>query len=146
MLTQHYNYYIGQLLIAALTSVQGIIALLFLAGGIWALFALRTKRPGLRLPVFWLCLVASVGLITNGFYSSIYEFDEDPQSLIDTGKLTDDADCGPAWTNWAKGGYGMGNPCPAGCYRALTLRKQMQMSGFPPFPNYRREVQCLRAE
>ena len=146
MLAQDYAYYIYKVLLAGIPSLAGILSLIFFAAAVAAYLTLGKPKPGLRMPAFWLSLVVALALQTTAFYSAVYEYDEQPETLTETGLLDTEPACGVAWSNWAKGGYGMGNSCPSGCIRGLTLRKQLKMTGFPPWPNYRREHQCLTYE
>ena len=143
MLTQEYTYYIFKVLLAGLPSIPGALFMLFLLGAVYGLLNTVTGKGMLT---FWVCLILAIAAGLTTFYTAVYEFDENPQALIAKGAPQNDEECGTAWSNWAKGGYGMGNTCPKGCYRGLTLRKQLSMSGFPPWPNYRREMQCLKYE
>ena len=54
--------------------------------------------------------------------------------------------CGVAETSWTKSGYGTGNPCEWGCLRGLVVAKRMRLSGFPPWPEYKRTMQCWSRE
>ena len=144
MLSQHYSYYLFNVLLAGLPSILGALFLLTLTATLYVLFIYKSPR---KILVVWSSLVITLGLGVGTFYNAVYEFEEDPQLLIDAGAPDLNEACGTAWTNWIRGGYGQGgNRCPEGCYRGLTLRKQMRMSGFPPWPLYRREMQCLAIE
>ena len=87
--------------------------------------------------------ITSLGaLFAVTLYTTTFEFEERPETLEFSGLSDGAPTCGTGWTGWAKSGYGMSNPCPKSCYRGLTLRKQLRMSGFPPWPGYRREQPC----
>ena len=146
MLTQDYAYYLFRILMAGLPSLPGILMVLFLLGAFISLAVFKPSRPKLRAYAFWLSLLASALLAVFILYTASFEFEEQSDTLSETGLPDLASSCGTGWTNWTKAGYGMGNPCPKGCYRGLTLRKQLKMSGFPPWPQYRRELQCWTNE
>lgn len=141
MLIQHYAYYLWKITSAGLLSLPGILSILLL---ITAVAALRVLSRGglLRTAVFWLLLIAAVASFVVAFNNAVYDFDEDPDSLVIPGLPAGEPDCGEVWSGWIRGGYGMGNPCPKGCYRGKVVSKQMRMRGLPPWPEYRRELQC----
>jgi hypothetical protein len=142
MLTQDYAYTLLKVFIAGIPTLPGILTVLFFLGVFVSLIAFKTFKPGLRPYVFWLSLLASLLLFTVTLYTTTFEFEERPETLEFSGLPDGAPTCGTGWTGWAKSGYGMSNACPKGCYRGLTLRKQLRMSGFPPWPGYRRELQC----
>ncbi|MGI9308064.1 MAG: hypothetical protein ACR2P6_02305 [Gammaproteobacteria bacterium] len=81
-------------------------------------------------------------LSTVGFYTAIYDVEQEADFLQIAKEYPDDKDCGSAWTHWFPAGSGLVNPCKKGCYRGTTLRQQIKMVNFPPWPVTRREIQC----
>jgi hypothetical protein len=146
MLVQDYSYYLYKLLLGGIFSLAGMLIVLFLVGAFAALELLKTRNPRIRMPAFWSLMALAVIALVVSFYTSFYEFEEHPETLVFEGLPLGAPDCGTAWTGWIKGAYGISNPCPWGCYRGIVLRKQLRMSGFPPWPEYRRELQCWRRE
>jgi hypothetical protein len=145
MLINHYSFYVLKLLQAGLLSPLGLLSVALFIAAIASRLLLKQK-PLLRAMGFWVLLIVSLGLQGTAFYTAIYEFDEQPETLVFETLPQGEPDCGTAWTTWLKAGYGINNPCPKGCYRGLVARKQLGMSGFPPWPNYRREMQCWRRD
>lgn len=141
MLTHDYSFYFLKLAFAALFEPFGLLAIVFLCLGSAAWVLLKGKQWRLTA-----CFSATVlGLIVywQAFGNAIYEYDEQPETLVIQSIPAGEPDCGTAWTGFIKSGYGVGNPCPAGCYRGIVLRKQLRMRGLlPPWPEYRREMQC----
>ncbi|MCP4929752.1 MAG: hypothetical protein GY918_11920 [Gammaproteobacteria bacterium] len=146
MLTHDYAYYLLKVFIAGLPSLPGILTLLLFIGALISRAVFKSFKPELRTYTFYLCLLGSAVLATITFYSAILELDERPDTLEFTGLPDGEASCGSRWTNWIKSGHGTANPCPKGCYRGLTLQKEVTMSGFPPWPEYRVELQCWNNE
>jgi hypothetical protein len=142
MLTQNYAYYLLKVFIAGIPSLPGILSAFFVLCAFISLAVFKTSNPGLRPYVFWLSLLISALLAVVTLYTATFEFEEHPETLVFEGVPKGAPTCGTGWTTWAKGGYGISNACPKGCYRGLTLRKQLRMTGFPPWPRYRRELQC----
>jgi hypothetical protein len=142
MLTQDYTYYLFKVLEAGLLGIPGFIAILLLFAALILFLRQRATPTKLGYLSLWACLLLLMVVTSFAFYEGVYEYNEDAESLIEETFPEGSTDCGTAWTNWAKGGYGMGNPCPNNCYRGLTIRKQLSMSGFPPWPEYRREIAC----
>jgi hypothetical protein len=126
--------------------LPGILTLILLVGAIGSLSLFKKYRSEIRSYAFWSSFLLSLILGTVTLYTATFEFEEHPETLTFSGLPEGEPSCGTGWTYWTKGGYGTGNPCPKGCYRGLTLRKQMSMSGFPPWPDYRRELQCWTLE
>jgi|GEM_PF-2073858 len=141
MLINHYSFYIMKLLQAGLLSPLGMLSLALLLAAVTSRFLIKQKSV-VRTLAFWSLLVISIGLQGSAFYTAVYEFDEQPETLVFETLPQGEPNCGTAWTSWLKAGYGISNPCPQGCYRGLVVRKQLGVSGFPPWPNYRREMQC----
>ena len=141
MLINHYSFYILKLLQAGLLSPLGMLSVALLLAAFTSRFVIKQKSL-LRTSLFWGLLLVLLGLQGTAFYTSVYEFDERPETLSFETLPKGEPNCGSAWTSWLKAGYGISNPCPKGCYRGLVTRKQLGMSGFPPWPNYRREMQC----
>ena len=146
MLIQDYSYYLYKLMVDAAFSLVGIISILLLMGAIAALVSLKSSRPKLRVPAFGFLLIAAIVGFGVAFYSASYEFEEYPEQLVFDTLPEGEPDCGTKWTGWIKGGYGISNPCPQGCYRGMVLRKKISMTGFPPWPSYKRELQCWRRD
>jgi hypothetical protein len=146
MLTQDYSYFLLRILEDAALSFAGLLSIVLLVGAIGALYGLKVSRPNIRLPVFWSLLLAGSVSFMLAFYSATYEFEEHPEQLVFDSLPEGAPDCGTAWTGWLKSGYGISNPCPKGCYRGLVLRKKLSMNGFPPWPQYKRELQCWRRD
>lgn len=144
MLNQEYTYYVFKTFIAGLPSIPGILGLIVLFLSV-LVFLRLVKLPNSKL-LSLLSLALAIALLTTAFYGGIYEFDEKPETLAVYEPADNEGECGKVWTNWHKGGYGIGNRCPMQCYRNITLRKQLRMSGFPPWPEYRRELQCALLE
>jgi hypothetical protein len=136
--------YIDQLLttflsgLPSLYGLLGIITLLVMAA--LSFKVIETQRHNLALMV---SLGLTLFFFTTAFYTGVYEFDENPASLAVYDPTQNEGQCGKIWTRWMKSGWGMGNRCPVGCYQGITLRKQLSMSGFPPWPEHRWELQCV---
>jgi hypothetical protein len=146
MLVQDYSYYLYKLLLSGIFSIAGIVFVLSLLGAVYALIFLKAGSPRIRLLAFWSLLILAVIVLLVSFYTSVYEFEERPETLVFAELPLGEPTCGTAWTNWIKGAYGINNPCPSGCYRGVVLRKQLRMSGLPPWPEYKRELQCWRRD
>ncbi len=142
MLIQDYNYYLTKILLDGMISMFGILSILLLIVAFVALVVMRDKGSLLRIPVFLLMLSLAIASFINAFYSASYEFEEHPETIVFESLPAGEPNCGTAWTRWIKGAYGLSNPCPPGCFRGQVLRKQLSMSGFPPWPMYKRELQC----
>jgi hypothetical protein len=143
MLTQDYASTLFNVFMAGLPSVPGILTILLLVCTIISPRLIKASKPRLRAYAFRSSLLLLLILATTTLYTATFEYDEQPETLdLQVGERT----CNSGWSGWTKAGYGTGNPCPKGCYRGVTLRKQLSMSGFPPWPNYRRELQCLTNE
>ncbi|MGI9309439.1 MAG: hypothetical protein ACR2P6_09265 [Gammaproteobacteria bacterium] len=142
VLVYDYYFYLSMIGLAGLGSLPGLLSIALLLAAVAAFMRLPQRR-GL---VVWSLTIVSLGLFAVAFSNAIYEFDEGPETLdaVALGLPDGEPDCGAAWTAWLEAGWGLGNPCPKGCYRGLTISKQMRMKGLPPFPFYRRELQCWR--
>jgi hypothetical protein len=141
MLNQHYFYYIFKISEAAMQSALGLLAVAMLIASVVMFYKLQ-RGTRLRTLSTSLSLVLAVGLFSVAFSNSVFEFDEHPETLVSELLPAGEPDCGTGWSGFIRSGNGMGNPCPAGCYRGTILRKQMRMRGLPPWPEYRREMQC----
>ena len=141
MLIQNYAYYLWKITSAGLLSLPGMLSVLLLVAAVATLKLLKSGGA-LRTAAFWLILIAAVGSFVVAFNNAVYDFDENPDSLVIPGLPAGEPDCGTAWSGGIRGGYGMGNPCPQGCYRGKVVNKQLRMRGMPPWPQYRRELQC----
>lgn len=141
MLTQNYTFYVQKMLGEAVVTWQGLLAIVVFALALvvllWSSRAIRY-----RVALFWLGVLASVALFVVASLNAVYTFDERPETLVIETLPDGEPTCGTAWAGWIRSGYGMGNPCPAGCLRGKVLNKQMRMRGFPPWPEFRREMQC----
>jgi hypothetical protein len=141
MTNQEYSYQVLTTFLSGLPSLYGVLGIItLLVTAVLFFKVIEIQRHSLALLVS-LCL--TLIFFTTAFYTGVYEFDENPASLAVYDPTQNEGQCGTAWTRWMKSGYGMGNDCPAGCYRGITLRKQLSMSGFPPWPEHRWELQCL---
>ena len=143
MLNQHYFYYVFKISEAAFLSALGLLALAMLIVAVVALSKLQ-RGTWLRRFSTGVSIVLAIGLFFTAFGNAVYEFDEQPETLISELLPAGEPDCGTGWSGFIRSGNGMGNPCPVGCYRGTILRKQMRMRGFPPWPEYRREMQCWK--
>jgi hypothetical protein len=142
MLTQNYLYYIFKISEAAIQSALGLISVVLLIAAVVALFRLQ-RGTWLRTLSASISMILAITFFSMAFANGIFEFDEHPETLISELLPAGEPDCGAAWSGFISGGSGLGgNPCPAGCYRGLVLRKQMRMRGLPPWPETRREMQC----
>lgn len=141
MLNQGYFYYIFKIAEAAIQSALGLLAIAILIAATIMLFKLQRGTLLRKLSMSSSILLALI-LFSVAFNNAIYEFDEHPETLISDLLPAGDLDCGASWTGFRDSGNGIGNFCPAGCYRGIVLRKQMRMRGIPPWPQYRREIQC----
>jgi hypothetical protein len=141
MLLQNYTYYLWRIASAGLLTFSGILSIVLLIAAIalWVKFDSSSK---LRTPGYWLLLIAAIGCFMVAFNNATYEFNEDPDSLVIESLPAGEPDCGTALSKWIRGGYGIPNACPKGCYRGKVLRKAMRMRGMPPWPEYRRELAC----
>lgn len=142
MLIKNFAYYLSVILFAGLWSAFGIAALLLLGAALVILLLPAFKTRSIRVPAFWTLVSAGFICLLISFYTSVYEFDEQPETLVIESLPPGEPNCGTGTTNWTKAAYGIGNPCPPGCYRGLVLRKELRLTGFPPWPEYRRELQC----
>jgi hypothetical protein len=138
MLIQNYSYYLFRILEDGMMSLFGVLAILLIVGA----FVAFAKLPKFQWTAFGLLLVVGTVSFFAAFYSGQYEYEEHPESIVFETLPAGEPTCGTAWTGWIRGAYGIGNPCPEGCYRGNVLRKQMKMEGFPPWPMYKRQLQC----
>ncbi|MDP6437725.1 MAG: hypothetical protein QF790_10560 [Gammaproteobacteria bacterium] len=146
MLLQDYAFYFYRILAAGMLTPLGLLAIILLLAAISACIYFRRGRTNIQAFSAWVLLVAGMACLVTAFYSAVYEFDEQPESLAFDTLPKGEPTCDSAWSKWIKSGYGLNNNCPKGCYRGLVLRKQMRMGGFPPWPEYRRELQCWARE
>lgn len=145
MLNNSYSDFLSTIFLTGLQSVWGWAGLILAIAFLITVFFPVGPSGKLRVPVCWILAVAALVCLTTAFYSAIYEFDEDPESLVAEFALDTTQVCGSGTTVWTKAGYGFGNPCPTDCRkRGLTIRKEMRMTGFPPWPEYRLTLQCSR--
>jgi len=144
MLSSNYSDYVWTIFFTGLQSVTGIAGIALLIAALALIFLPIPISDRLRRPVLWALFPLAALCLATAFYTTIYVFDEDPEALI-TEFAIDSPVCGAASTLFLKAGYGFANPCnQKGCTRrGLTLRKEMRMTGFPPWPEYRTEFQCL---
>ena len=140
MLIQDYSYYLIKIFISGMMSLFGILSVVLIIGA----FVLFSKVPKFKWATFLIVFVLGITSLMTAFYSATYEFDEKPETIVFESLPSGEPTCGTEWTGWIRGAYGMGNPCGAGCYRGSVLRKQMKMEGFPPWPMYKRELQCWK--
>jgi hypothetical protein len=143
VLVKDYSYYLLQFIDLVLFSAWGFVVIVLLVAAV----AARIASPGWkfsfagRTPLLLIVVAAAVFLL--GFYSIEYEFDVSLERIEQAKTSPDDKDCGSAWTGWYATGLGYVNKCPKGCYRGITLRQTMKMSGiFPPWPVTNRELKC----
>ncbi|MGI9317605.1 MAG: hypothetical protein ACR2QW_09760, partial [bacterium] len=115
MLNQEYSYYLLKTFLAGLPTIPGVLGLLTLV--ICMALLLKLFNPERRTLFLWTGLTLSVALLTIAFYSAVFEFDENPDSLSVYNPADNEGECGTIWTNWIRGGYGIGSRCPKGCYR-----------------------------
>lgn len=141
MLNQHYFYYVFKISETAIQSVLGLLAIAILIAAIFILIKFP-RGAQFRLLSTNISILIAVILFSFAFSNAVYDFDEQPETLISELLPTGEPDCGTAWTGFRDTGNGIGNPCTWGCQRGKVLRKQMRMRGFPPWPQYRREMQC----
>ena len=142
MLLKNYFFYFSNVFYAGMFSIWGGLALLLLTALLAVFFLPALRAAAYRARLLQLLTVGSLITLGFAFYTGEYEFPEDAASLHFASLPAGEPTCGTAEHGWTKAGYGMGNPCPAGCYRGLTLRKKMRLTGFPPWPEYKRELQC----
>jgi len=142
MLIRDYSYYLYELALAALAEPLGILALLLLALAIVVLWWF--KQASWRLAASWCLLLAGAIVFGIAFSNAVYEYDEQPETYVIESLPPGEPDCGTAWSGFIESGQGYGNPCPKGCFRGKVLRKQLRMRGIPPWPQYRREMQCWK--
>jgi hypothetical protein len=144
MLVKDYTYYLWQFVEITLITAYGYLAIaLFIVALVARLFFSGKLQGLLRQAPLLLILISAVIFIT-GLYSVEYEFDISLDRLEQAKNNPDDADCGSAWTDWWPTGTGLVNRCPKGCYRGITVRQKMKLTGFPPWPLTNRELQCWR--
>jgi len=136
---QDYTFFLALFFDAALFSIPGLIGLIIALACIAAFFFLGASQQRHR--VCSVLAVCALGSFSFAFYSSVYEFDERPETLVFETLPAGEPSCGTRWSLWLDAGYGL-TGCSQGCYRGMILRKQMRMRGFPPSPQYRREYQC----
>ena len=140
MLIQDYSYYLLKILGNGMMSFVGILSIILIIGAFVALSKLEKMRGW----AFTGLLVAGLVAFGFAFYSAEYEFDEQPELIVFETLPEGEPTCGTAWSGWIRGAYGLGNSCPQGCFRGNVLRKKMKMEGFPPWPMYRREMECWK--
>lgn len=140
MLIKGYLHYLLNAASAAWITIPGLLSILLLIAGIGVLVFL--SRKGLKVWLAPALLVASAGSFTIAIYTAAYEIEQEYDYRAVAKEFPTDADCGAVWTNWFPAGAGLINPCGKGCYRGATLRQQMKMFHFPPWPKMRREIQC----
>lgn len=144
MLINNYSEYVWIIFLSGLQSPVGIAGITLIVIALAAQLLPAIIKASLRRPVLWMLWLSGFFCLITSFYNGVYIFNEDPESLIAEFSLNMTV-CDTAKTSWLKAGYGFANPCiNEGCRkRGLTLRKEMRMTGFPPWPEYRTEFQCL---
>jgi len=142
MLIQNLFYYMLAILVNGFSTLAGMVGLVLIFAAIAFLVFKVAEDSRFRLPAFWGALLAGLACLIFAFYSSVYVFDEQPEKLSFASLPSGEPTCGTAQTNWIKAAYGISNPCPWGCYRGKVLSKELRMRGFPPWPEYRRVLQC----
>jgi hypothetical protein len=140
MLIQDYSYYLIRILADGMMSLFGVLSVVLIIGA----FVLFSKVSKFKWTIFLIVLLLGITSLMTAFYSATYEFDEKPETIVFESLPSGEPTCGTVWTGWIRGAYGISNACGTGCYRGNVLRKQMKMEGFPPWPMYKREMQCWR--
>jgi hypothetical protein len=140
MLIQDYSYYLLKIYTDGMLSLLGILSIVLIVGA----FVVFSKLPKFKWTAFLIVFLLGLVSMMTAFYSTIYEFEEKPETIVFESLPSGEPTCGTGWTGWIRGAYGISNPCEYGCYRGNVLRKQMKMEGFPPWPMYKRELQCWR--
>ena len=140
MLNNDYSYFFIKIAGAGLTSLAGAASVLLVV--VWLILLLWGRDWRWRLPAVSSALLLAVGCFVLAFMNAVYTYDEQPGTLVIPSLPMGEPSCGTALSGWIRGGYGMGNPCPPGCFRGKIMMKQMRMRGLPPWPEYRREMQC----
>ena len=141
MFSQNYSYYVFKIASAGLISLAGVLSIICLIAAVLILFRMSSASRA-RLPLFSSMILAALVLFAFGFNGATYRFDERPETLVIESLPSGKPDCGTAWSAFITSGFGMGNPCKKGCYRGRVINKEMRMRGFPPMPQYRRELEC----
>jgi hypothetical protein len=142
MLIQDYFYYFNQIASIALQSLAGVAAILLALAALFLVFFYRRGLgPKRYIPAAITGLFALV-IFTVTFYGVVYEYELPTERRLQMRENANDEECGTAWTIWITSGIGLSNPCEKGCYRGITLQQQARMTGFPPWPENRREFQC----
>jgi hypothetical protein len=142
MLLQDYAYYFFRILVAGALTPLGLLTIAMILAAIAVFVYFGRNRIKIHASTSWILLFIGLACLIATFYSAVYEFDEQPETLAFATLPDGEPTCGVVWSNWIKSGYGLNGTCPRGCYRGLVTRKQMRMGGFPPWPEYRRELQC----
>jgi hypothetical protein len=127
---------------SGLLTVPGVLAMVLFITSVVSLKYFRDSK----VPIAGISFLVAVAFGCISFYSGVYVFPEDADAVATTIEQDEQFNCGTAWTGWTKSGYGIATPCPAGCYSGLTASKEMRMRGFPPWPEFRRELQCRTYE
>ena len=144
MLNNDYSYFLFRIVGAGALSLPGMVSMALLLAAV--VIAVRHTWGRWRLPAAGAALVLAAGCFSLAFLNAVYTYDEQPDSLVIPSLPPGEPTCGTAVSGWIRGSYGMGNPCPPGCYRGKILTKQMRMRGLPPWPQYRREMQCWKRD
>lgn len=145
MLINDYTYFLLKIIGAGLLSAAGIASLVLLLSAIlWV--SVLGKTRAFRFSIFWTLALLACIAFGFAFTGAVYVYDERPETLVIESLPEGEPSCGVAQSGWIRSGYGMGNPCPRGCYRGKILGKEMRMRGFPPWPQYRRQMQCWTRE
>lgn len=142
MLLKNFWAYFVAIFVEGLGSGAGMLGLALVIFALVLVFAPVARDARFRGLGIQALVIAGLALLTVAFYGAEYTFDEQPGSLAFENLPEGEPTCGTAETPWTKAAYGIGNPCEWGCYRGLVITKKMRLSGFPPWPEYKRELQC----
>jgi Ca2+/Na+ antiporter len=142
MLSRDLSFFSQQILIESLQSMWALLALVLLVMVVFVsrILGNEAQRWHTTARAFLTC--AALALLIFNFYNTTVEIPESLELLEIAKEHPDDADCGTAQTGFIPAGVGLLNPCKAGCYRGITLRRTMRVRGLVPRPEYSREFQC----
>ncbi len=138
MLVKGYFHYLYSVIAAGWLSVPGLLAIALFLAGVVMLLRKSSASP-------WIArgaLVLSVVMVFVMVYTTTITIEQEYDHLQIAKEFPDDESCGTAWGTWVTAGIGLMNNCPKGCYRGATVSQEMKLSGFPPYPKVRRELQC----
>ena len=131
MLNQHYFYYVFKISETAIQSVLGLLAIAILIAAIFILIKFP-RGAQFRLLSTNISILIAVILFSFAFSNAVYEFDEQPETLISELLPTGEPDCGTAWTGFRDTGNGIGRRLfRLSCGKLVSEKTTRQLKNLP---------------